>query len=77
MKSKQHESHMLEIFTIYERPRDFPEHFVIRRWFTDQATQDYELAPSLDEVRELVPQSADVCLPRCECDDPCIVETWF
>lgn len=78
MKSRRHElDHQLEIFVIYERPLDFPESFVVRRWFNDQMTPDYELAPSLVEARKLVPPSADFRTPRCEGDDPCIVEMWF
>lgn len=77
MESRQKESPLLEMFVVYERPRDYPEHFVVRRWFADKMTLDYELAPSLDDARKLVPPTADVCFPRSVLDDPCIVETWF
>ena len=73
---------IVEMFVVYDHPKDFPNHFVLRRWWIDgklpdgTPTQDYRTADSLEAIRELVPWEC-VCLRRNEGDDPSIVETWL
>lgn len=69
----------LEMWTVYERPTDYPEGFVARLWIVTNiamATQTHYVASSLDEVRAFLPRGL-TCMPRNELDDPAIVETWF
>lgn len=70
----------LPMWVIYERPRDFPEHFVVRRWrvngpviFVDQMAQ---LAGDIEAARALVPPGL-YRLPPYEEDDPVIREVWL
>jgi hypothetical protein len=67
-------------WTIYCRPLDFPNHYVIRQWdVTDDGLVWHLCAcvcDSLAEAREQVPVGT-ICFPREELDDPVIVETWL
>lgn len=66
-------------YTIYEKPADFPDAWVVRRW---EATGDVEdrgvwcLAESLEAARESIPPDL-ICFTRSPEDDPTIVETWL
>lgn len=70
---------VLQMWTIYERPRDFPDVFVVREWRVVGGRSqpgDALSAPTLEEARELVPLDC-VKLARSDGDDPKIVETWI
>lgn len=66
-------------FVIYERPKDFPEHFVVRRWTITHGRTAPDLVAclcsTLAEARETVPPDL-VCMPRMDDDDAVIVEVW-
>lgn len=66
-------------YVIFEKPRDYPDHFVVRRFHIAngeiQAELHCELATSLDEARSHVPRG--MCrIGRLENDDPQVVEVW-
>jgi hypothetical protein len=72
-------SEPLTLYTIYERPRDYPDHFVLRE---HHVTGDGNcpslvacIGPSLEAVRKFVPDGT-VNLGRMPQDEPQIVETW-
>ena len=69
----------LSMWVIYERPRDYPEYFVVRRWRVDRAgasaLEACALVASLADAREHVPRGA-VNIGREPEDDPVIVESW-
>jgi hypothetical protein len=71
------------MFTVYERPRDYPDKFVVRRWWIGKDPGRpipdpdwFYLADTLDEVRAHVPRHC-VRLERDPNDDPKIVEVWI
>jgi hypothetical protein len=72
----------LEMWVIYDRPLDYP-HCAIARLF--HATPDGRSVPKLDtiigptvqDVRNQLPPTANVRFERAPSDDPCIVETWM
>ena len=66
----------LEIWVIYDHPRDDPEMFVARMWVLDQPTGITFASPSLDLLRRMLPPGLHM-MPRQENDDPVILETWF
>lgn len=71
----------LEIYTVYEHPKDFPNDFVLRRIFLlDDGSLEMEkeavTAPSLDEIRKAIPPGRVRVLRRPD-DDPVIVECWI
>lgn len=74
----------MNIFTVYDKPTDFPEEFVVRRFEVDSSSS------LLGEPKEVVLKSKDVTeirkhlselglfrLNRHAKDDPNIVETWI
>ena len=69
----------LTIFTIYEKPRDNPEGFVVRRWEVESGMQkpcEAWRAQTLSEARLIVPRGM-VRMPRDPQDDPAVVESWI
>lgn len=72
----------LEMFVVYENPRDYPGKFVVRRWPNCLVPQPVpEAVPmivcdSLDVARAAVPSWA-VRLERFPDDDPAIREVWL
>ena len=76
MERKQHPTGPLEMFVVYERPRDYPAHFVVRRFLGEKPTEDFAMAETLDGARAEVPPGL-VMMARAEGDDPKIVEVWL
>lgn len=67
----------LEIWTVYDHPKDYPHHFVARKFLYDQPTSDVAVAPDLKTLRRHFQRWGLYCLPRQPGDDPKIVETWL
>jgi hypothetical protein len=65
----------LPIWTVYEKPADFPDQFVARMWVNDRPTGHIVHANSLAEVRGLIPEVL-FRMSRSVGDDPTIVESW-
>lgn len=67
-------------WTIYERPSDYPDNFVVRAWyiFPGKAVPARMaiVVDSLEEAREMIPEGC-VCLGRAPTDDEAIVEVWL
>jgi len=71
----------LEMFVVYERPLDFPDSFVVRRWTVVSGAVTADPLPiaiglSLDEVRSALPAHLE-CVGRAQHDDPVIREVWL
>lgn len=73
------------LFTIYERPSDYPGFYVVREWRADRdgnavpADRDPLLLPTLETARmalHTIAPWATLHLPRTPEDDPVIVESW-
>jgi len=67
------------VFAVYDRPLDFPDHWVVRRWFTmsdGRVVADVvpRLANVLDEARRLVPETHRTRVV--DESDPFLFETW-
>lgn len=76
MIRKQQPDGLLEMFVIYDHPRDYPGHFVVRRWSGDRPTDDFAIADSIEIARTHVPSG--LCrLPHQPGEDDVIVETWI
>jgi hypothetical protein len=75
-------SEPLQLWTVYERPSDFPELFVARRHDVfagvSVPTGTYVTATTLEGLRELLRgMGLTFLLAREPGDDPVIVETWI
>ena len=70
----------LVMWTIYDHPRDFPDHFVMRRGSVDASGIRFQeiggIYDTLESARADVPLGL-ACITRHPSDDPVIVETWF
>lgn len=69
----------LSIWTVYDRPADYPTKFVARRWLATMQlvpTDDVLLDDTLDALRNRLPPGL-VQMPRDPSDDPNIVESWL
>jgi len=67
---------MLNIWVIYQSPRDYPGRFVARRWILDKPTGEVIVRDTLDQVRRALPVGLHR-MDRFNGDDAAIVETWF
>jgi hypothetical protein len=72
----------LNIWTIYDHPRDFPDNFVARRFETGSGNPapgvtDDVLVGELALMRLAFQRAGLTCLTRNEGDDRKIVETWL
>lgn len=71
-------------WTIYDHPKDYPNHFVVRKWtvFEDdthiwiEPDKDCFLADTLENARSLVPRGF-YPVGRMPGDDPAILEVWI
>lgn len=74
----------VSIWTVYEKPSDYPLSFVARRFVLDRPTTDLVVAPDLESVRNWLQMHAHeygefcgVRLERDPLDEPQIVEGWL
>ena len=71
----------LSIWVVYDHPKDYPEHYVARRWVTSAfgavATDDVLLNSSLERIHEIFDSRGLVRMHRYPDDDEKIVETWI
>jgi hypothetical protein len=71
----------LSMYTVYDRPRDFPRHIVVREFICDAGGARPKpfacLYDSLQDVRREMRARALFCMPRAPEDDPKIVEVWL
>lgn len=72
---------VMEMFVIYERPRDYPDGYVMRRWeiggsVSPRPTDYFITGKTLEEVRRAVPPHC-IRLHRHPNDETQIVETWI
>jgi hypothetical protein len=70
----------LELWTVYDHPSDFPDHWVARRSVVGRGgatvTGAVIRAETLEGLRLLLPPGM-ACLTRQPDDDPTIVEVWL
>lgn len=69
-------------YAVYERPLDFPNSYVARKWYIEPGKEprpekeSFAISPTLEGIRALIPAGL-TCLPRLPNDDPVIVEVWI
>lgn len=69
------------MWTVYDHPRDEPDHYVARRWEIHadgpHATFDKITSDTLNLLRDEFKERGLTCLPRSPEDEPQIVESWL
>jgi hypothetical protein len=69
---------MPPMFTVYERPKDFPSGYVVRRWFGETCEPHAYTFPDIGAARQWIRQEGgSFPMPRSDGDDSVIVETWL
>ena len=70
----------LEIWTVYEKPADYPQGWVARCWRVGPGQHSSPgeafFCLTLEDARKCVPPGLH-CMPAMPEDDPVIVETWI
>jgi hypothetical protein len=66
------------VWVIYDHPADFPEHFVVRKWYGLQP-EDFALGfRSVAEARCYIEAAGGCfCMPRSAREDAVILESWI
>lgn len=71
----------LSIWTITDRPADYPDKFVARRFLVTRdgarPTPDILMSDDLEWIREILRGRGLFCIRRETADDPVIVESWL
>lgn len=67
----------MDIWVVYDRPKDYPNEFVARRFQNMMPTEEKYTAADLKSVREYLARKGLSRLDRMPGDDKVIVETWL
>lgn len=74
---------MLTIYTVYNKPKDFPDEFVVRIHTVSQSGQPsvrkdlFDRGPSIEFIRQKLTRLGLHNIGRFENDDPVIFECWI
>jgi hypothetical protein len=71
------EAEVIDLFVVYDHPKDYPDNFVVRRFIVDKPTGQCWLYDDLEKARIDLQNQGRICLPRDPYDDPVIVECWL
>ncbi len=72
---------VLDLWTIYARPKDYPDHFVARRWEVRHSgptpTAEVIVSGDLEQIRDAMRARRLTCIGRKPADEAQIVESWI
>ena len=66
----------LELWVIYEHPKEYPDKYVARKWILDKPSSEVVFGNTIEEARLAIPKGLTRFLPDKE-DDKVIVEIWL
>ena len=67
----------LPIWVIYDRPDDYPNQYVARKFHGNMPTKEFYGDRDLEVLRAMLARSGLIRFPRDATDDPKILETWM
>jgi len=72
----------LEMWVVYDHPRDFPNTFVARKWTVgngraERPTDDIIVSPEITALRKMLALKGLICTVRHPTDEPQVMEVWF
>jgi hypothetical protein len=71
----------VSMWTVYDRPRDYPDHVVVRRCYVGAGvvmhSAECELFANVEHARESLALRGLTCIGREPGDEPQIVEAWL
>lgn len=77
MDLEEAKRHFPPMWTIYDHPRDYPQHFVVRVFYGLEKEAKADTFDTLADARRFVrQQGGSFNLHRQEEDDPVIAESW-
>ena len=68
---------MIESWTVYRHPSDFPGKIIARKYLDGEATETRIEAYYLGTIRAFMIEKDMINMGRLPFDDPVIVETWL
>lgn len=74
---------LMSTWTVYDHPKDFPDHFVARRFevvigdLEPRWTSDVYLAHDIEQLHQHFERLGLAFLPRFEADEPQIMGVWM
>ena len=69
---------MINIWTVYKHPIDYPGKYVARLFRGETPTASVMIADDIETIRDIMLRDFNlVCLLRSPKDDPNILETWL
>lgn len=69
---------MINTWTVYKHPSDYPGKYVARLFLGETPTASVVIADDLETIRDIMVRDFHlVCLTRLPADDPKIIETWL
>lgn len=67
----------MHIYVIYKNPSDYPNKFVVRKWWLNKPQKDVlRVSDTLEDARGAIPEGMAL-VPRLENDDAVIYETYL
>ena len=72
MKNKQ-----LEIWAIFNRPLDYPNGLIARKFLNDRPTNEYIIGQNLNELRKLFRKKGLVAISKSSDDPISLIESWI
>lgn len=67
----------IRLWTVYERPLDYPNSYVARLWDGEHPTASIVIAADLESLRGQLMEMRLSRIPRHSDDDPVVVEVWL
>lgn len=67
----------LDVWTVYDNPKDYAGWFVARRFTLDGPTPDVLFSNKLEDLRDVLRGMGLTPIPRSPEDDAVIVESWI
>ena len=65
------------MWTIYDRPLDYPDGFIARLFLNDRPTDKVFKSKDIDNIRLKLKMLGKVKIPRHRDDPPSVVEIWM
>lgn len=65
------------MWTVYEKPSDYPNSYVARRFVNEQPLAEVIVSGTLADIRRQMIHMGLTCLQRDPGDEPQIVEVWL
>ncbi len=70
-------NNQLEIWVIFNRPLDYPNGLIARKFLNDRPTNEYIIGQNLNELRKLFRKKGLVAISKSSDDPISLIESWI